>query len=186
MSNQIMTMLNDGYINSKVNIRMDLVHTHVTPYISQGNDGADLDGIAFGNQPEFTQIRALRDQYGADLVAMLVSSSGYGGIGYVFQGFPGSDQIGYSVSDISILSYLVVNHELGHNMGMAHDYDNSDPNFQTFRPKSYGYKNCGSQPFTTIMSYECTNVPSFPKNVHSSTTNTFEGRQLHDDVSQNP
>ena len=63
-------------------------------------------------------VHALRQAYGADVVAMIVGRGQYCGVGYM------GPSIGsmYSVSSYSCATgYYTFGHEIGHNFGLNHD-----------------------------------------------------------------
>src|SRR5690606_32235448 len=77
----------------------------------------DLEGNTDGHMDE---VHDLRNQYGADMVAMINSNHDYCGI--AFMGFGPHDYQMFSVTNYSCaVGNLSFAHELGHNMGAAHD-----------------------------------------------------------------
>lgn len=65
---------------------------------------------------------------------------------------------------------MTFNHELGHNSGLAHNHENAGSS--GFKEYGYGYRNCSTGGFRTIMSYSC-GTPRV--NHYSSTVNTYNG-----------
>jgi hypothetical protein len=107
-----------------------------------------------------TQVRALRDRYGADLV------QAWGDFGWQFcgQGYQNTGRAAaewaYSVVNVRnsyttcIDTYMPPLHELGHNMGAAHDRKNTQAGTQGGATvDAYGYIPAGGQ-FATIMAYD--------------------------------
>jgi uncharacterized protein YhjY with autotransporter beta-barrel domain len=143
------------------------------------------------------QVHTLRNQYGADVVALLVngpgSSGGTVGVGYIMQtvGSYFADYA-FSVTEVNFAtgpSYALL-HEIGHNLGAAHDRDHaSTPGAY---PYSYGYQRSATPRFRTIMSYNCSgvncptvthwsnpnvNYQGYPTGVASSQSNSADNRQ---------
>ena len=99
------------------------------------------------------EIHPLRDQVGADVVTLLLKTTGNtSGVGWLLDDLdPRFEAYAFNVTDICCATGgLVFAHELGHNMGAAHDwYVDADPGAFTY---SHGYvePGCG---FKTIMAY---------------------------------
>ena len=162
---QLVALGNQAYIDSQVNIVLRLVHTAQVGYSDTTANNTALDALTNGTDPTLANVGALRDQYGADLVALLRPfnntvhiSCGNGWLnGYnqqavsLFAGYgyavvsDGTDTggSGYFCSDFSLT------HELGHNMGSAHD--RAHASYSGAYLYSYGYGVASR--FGTIMSY---------------------------------
>jgi len=154
--NNLVAIANQAYIDSGVGITLRLVGTVEIDYSETTSINTALDDLSDGIGP-FAGVAALRRQYGADLVQLIrpyrgsVAGCGLAWIGSA-QPLP---QYGYSVSadgpdaegsntycyDISLA------HELGHNMGAAHD--RAHANAPGAYDYSYGYGFDGK--FATIM-----------------------------------
>ena len=129
-------------------------------WAARGSDAFALAGNA--------QVAAWRNQYGADLVSMLVQDGlGSCGIGYVMRSvgacFATSGfQVTASGCAVGNLSYA---HEHGHNMGMEHDPPNGTTPSNASYPWSFGHIVDGS--YRTVMAYAsactagCTRRPFF-------------------------
>ncbi len=111
--------------------------------------------------------RALRDQYGADMMALYVhrDSNPDCGRGYVMRNLgAGFAEWPYQYSHITC-GNRVYAHESGHNMGLEHDPDNSGVGStpaEASRPWSFGHGVAdGGNSFRTIMAYAsvCGNNP---------------------------
>ncbi len=159
---------NTIFQNSRMNLRFRLVHHQVFNAIPQdatsaSNDVRSAEGIL-----------ALRNKYGADLVAHW-NFNGSAGSGNVYSG---RDNAAYSTSRLSnIRSIYTFVHEAGHNLGAHHcrqslidqDRDNmiSDDRYY------YGHllKGSSGNTFRTVMAYNscesfgiggsCTRIPRF-------------------------
>lgn len=145
---------NTTYVNSDIKQRVRLVHTALVPFAETGSFSSSLTNLRSGG-PGLTTVAALRDQYRADLVMMLVRpvSPDACGIGYlmtnVSQAFAVS---GFSVTDTNCVPILTMAHEWGHNMGANHDWFVST----NLLPYTYahGYANWRpGQRWRTVMSY---------------------------------
>ncbi|HEX7129524.1 MAG TPA: FG-GAP-like repeat-containing protein [Rhodanobacteraceae bacterium] len=172
--NNLVDVANQAYADSGVNQRIRLVHTMQVSYTDTNDDTKALDDVT-GNDgngnsvpvPSALQgIASARAQYGADLVVLLRKFNNAGnngcGVGWLIGGgeqgiIPSEDNaFGYSVvQDGSDAGYYCLDstfaHELGHNMGSAHDRANStQPGAYAY---SYGYRGNGVDGFATIMSY---------------------------------
>jgi len=117
---------NTSYVNSDIALRVRLVHTAQVDYTEVSNFGTNLSNLRTGTGAGLAGVEALRNQYGADLVAMLVhpSSPSACGIAYVMTTVSTAfSPFGYSVTDTACLSpNFTFAHELGHNMGAQHDW----------------------------------------------------------------
>ena len=139
-----------------------LVYVAEVDYAESGNIGDDLQNLRKADDAILNEIHATRDAYMADLVTMIIAegNNNYCGLAYK----PSS--LGTYLKDwafgVSALDYpgslscspLTLSHELGHNMGNAHDRAN---NYETeLFPYSYGYQSPNGT-FRDIMSYDCPN-----------------------------
>jgi len=97
-----------------------------------------------------------RDAYDADLVAQLVDIPNFCGRAWLS---PDDSLYGFSVSDSDCaLGNLTFAHELGHNMGCAHDPDNAG---SSFTPYGYGHR-WNSNQWRSVMAYAPgSRVPQF-------------------------
>ncbi|MCB1019740.1 MAG: Ig-like domain-containing protein, partial [Acidobacteria bacterium] len=118
---------NTTFLNSNMFARYVLVHTALAGHDDAGsaNGGMSTD-LSWVLSDSATA--ALRNQYGADMVSLVVNDgAGSWGLGYV-QRSPGSSFAGYAFQvtarscAVGNLSYA---HEHGHNLGFEHDPANS-------------------------------------------------------------
>jgi peptidyl-Asp metalloendopeptidase len=105
-------------------VTVRLVHSQEVDYTEGDDLGVDLDRLS-GRQPGyFDFVPALRDQYKADIVHMIVEGKGDAcGIGWMDEpGYSDSPDYAFSVSDrrCAAGNYSFA-HEIGHNLGMNHD-----------------------------------------------------------------
>jgi hypothetical protein len=170
----LVDLTNLAFLASGVNQQIRLVHTVEVDYPDNTSNSTALDELTGFNDSgnpvtipaALRGIAALRIQYGADLVALIRrydnATQGGCGVGWMIGGdetpiVPSeAKEYGYSVvSDGSDGGFYCLDttfaHELGHNMGDAHDRANaSNPGAYSY---SYGYIGTGTSGFSTIMAY---------------------------------
>lgn len=114
---------NAGYVASGINLTMTLVHVGEANYTEAATDVHDraLEALTFTDDGEIDEIHALRDQYGADLVAMLIEERTSCGLGWIFNSLP---DYGFQVSSWDCVGggNNTLAHEFGHNQGALHDW----------------------------------------------------------------
>jgi hypothetical protein len=175
----LVDIANQAYTASGVNQQIRLVHTVEVSYPDNTSDDTalnELTGLDQNHNPvpipaSLQGIAGLRTQYGADLVTLIrgfdATTQGGCGVGWLV----GGDEHSITPSDDKVWGYNVVNdgtsnnssgkpvycldttfaHELGHNMGNAHDRAHADHAGAYFY--SYGYLGNGTNGFSTIMAY---------------------------------
>jgi hypothetical protein len=147
---------NQSYANSGVDQRVRLVHTEEVTY-----DEADFDwGTTLGRLTGKTDgyidhVHTLRDTYCADEVVLIVNATaGSCGIGWVMQSVSTSFE-GHAFTVVSrhcATGNYSFAHEMGHNMGCAHDRANAS--VLGAYDYSFGYQ-APDEAFRTIMAYNC-------------------------------
>ena len=176
---------NTAYTNSNVAQRLRLVYKGEINYAESATANAldnfsiDLNLLTDQAGPDdpggvMDSAHTLRDTYHADLVVLLADySGGYCGLAWIMlnEG-PGFESSGFSVVnwDCAVAPQNSFAHELGHNMGLAHDRLNANG---AVLPYAYGYAVPGS--FRTIMAYSCS--PSCPRVRHFSNPNVLYAGQ---------
>ena len=148
---------NQSFGNSNVSASVNVVHTAQINYTESGDISDDLCRLTgsstftpstcsgVSNLSAMDNVHSLRNQYGADLVVLLVNSGG-AGVGWLRS----TVSYGFTVVrwDLAVGNYTFA-HEIGHNLGAAHDRDNgNNPYFQY----GHGYRYTPAN-WHTIMSY---------------------------------
>ena len=143
---------NRYYANSLILPRVRLVHSYEVDY-GQADDSlsTDLERLRAPDDGFLDEIHAMRNQHGADLVALLVGRvamyCGYANVYY------GSERGGFSVTAQECGAYVFA-HELGHNQGAHHDPGTNMLNESLVLGFPYGQGLCNSPGnWRTIMSY---------------------------------
>ena len=149
-----------SYRNSDIGIRLRLVHKHQVRYFPTSDMGLDLDFLTESDDGFMDELHTLRDEYGADLVALIVKRDieSVCGIAWLpdFPRFPDKDfsEMGFSVigQNCEMVNFYTFAHELGHNQGADHNPFNAfggpPPTF------SYRHGTCNTvEGWNTIMSY---------------------------------
>lgn len=147
---------NTSYANSQIAQRIRLVQTALVSYTEVSEFGTNLAALRAGTGAGLEGVAALRNQYAADLVMMLIhpTSPSACGIAYVQNTVSAAfAPSGYSVTDTSCMSPgFTFAHELGHNMGAHHDWYVSSSQFPY--PYAHGYVNPNvGHRWRTIMAY---------------------------------
>jgi peptidyl-Asp metalloendopeptidase len=121
------TNMNTANTNAGVNsnISFNLVHTYEVVYTESGTTGTDLSRLRATSDGFMDDIHTQRTLYSADLVSLIVASpTNTCGIGYL-----NTNATNYSANNgfnVTVYNCVVGNysmaHELGHNMGLNHDW----------------------------------------------------------------
>jgi hypothetical protein len=165
---------NRAYELSGIPTKFRLVKTHFesayNDYTNQWE--ATLAFLRNNGDGQLDYVHAMRDQFGADFVSMLVDTGSYCGIGYM----PLTPTAGDAFSLVQwncATGYYSFAHEIGHNMGCNHDLANAGGDFGG---SNYGYRDPSAQ-FRSILAYDCS--PSCPRIQYFSNPNiNYNGRVL--------
>lgn len=160
--NTSISLANSGLTNSNVTAVFNLVGTVKTESFSDGQYdlGQMLDFLEDPNDGVFDIVTDLRSSAGGDLVMLYADASSKCGIGNL-PGTLGIDQNNraFSVTHIDCVTSYTPAHEMGHNLGLEHNFEDSSRGQSggraaAVRPYAFGYRDPGY--FRTIMSYSCT------------------------------
>lgn len=130
--------INQAFANGGLALEFKLVA--VKPLLLEEPDNGGWSALLnqFKDDP---QAKSLRDQYGADLMALYAyqQTPSICGIGYVMR-YPGPNfsELGYSIT-LTQCSPSTFAHETGHNMGLEHDPDNGPDPANASYPYAFGY-----------------------------------------------
>ncbi|MEM7204325.1 MAG: reprolysin-like metallopeptidase [Planctomycetota bacterium] len=152
---------NQGYANSGVHPRLALIHTEeMVGYAEPSNFSSILSDLAGQFDGKMDHVHPLRDQHGADLVAMLVDNDQLCGLSYLMTTVsPTFEDRAFSVinRECATVDYGF-GHQVGHNFGCAHEPASAGSAAYAF---SYGYRT-PDQRFRTIMALDPgTRVPIY-------------------------
>ncbi len=156
---------NTSFTASGIDVHFNLVHTALVNHNDSNNTGTDLAWVA-GD----ATVKAMRNQYYADLVSLVVENGGSGVCGQAYVQRSISSGFSESAFQVTVRSCAVGNlsyaHEHGHNLGFEHNPENGiQPPTSASFVWSYGHYVDGS--FRTVMSYAdpctlgCTRVQRF-------------------------
>lgn len=156
---------NDEFARSETRVRLRLVGLRPVAYIEEtgaGSHAAALDRLRRTSDGEMDEVHALRDALGADVVCLVVQGTDPGNIGiaYVLDSLAEperqfNDLFAFSVvQNAWLVGSSTFSHEIGHNLGCAHDREHSE--FPGLFPYSYGYRFGGpaQNRYRTIMAYQ--------------------------------
>lgn len=145
---------NVAYAASGVTQEVVLVHTEeMVGYSEPSSFNQILQDLQGTNDGKMDNVHGLRTQYGADCVAMLCANTQYCGLAYLMSNPSASFAAwAFSVTNYSCMqNSQTLAHELGHNMGCAHDPQNSSAGSGAYS-YSFGYRTPNNQ-YRTIMAY---------------------------------
>ncbi|MTI87364.1 MAG: T9SS type A sorting domain-containing protein [Balneolaceae bacterium] len=191
---QAMNFSQTAMDNSGLRIELRVAHSYKNDYTDDNSDTeAGTHLRRFTQNPAnpifqtttyngyMEEVHELRNEYGADLVALVMSEPNTGGIAWMLTDTGGEPAWGFSVNRVQQIAFgYTLVHELGHNMGNAHSKtqtssasDNGGGLFQY----SAGYQDFTGG-FHTVMAYSdgLNRVPLF-----SSPDLTYEGRSAGTD-----
>lgn len=170
----LVAVLDTALVDSDTGLRARLVYTGPVTLTDDNADQAqnlaNLSGLTSGEAPTITQdlsaLRAYRTSHGADLIGIIqLTDAGHGGCGIAnILGAPATNgdinaswaAQAYSVtgdwySDTGFCSDITYAHEVGHNLGMAHNVEDAGGVGTGVRTFAHGHRqDCD---FITIMAY---------------------------------
>jgi hypothetical protein len=185
----VQNRLNQVASNSNLDLTFTVVHSLASNYTSQTTTSStslsnDLTALRTGAN-ELSEVNAVRDQYGADVVAMMIdhgSAYGYVGLGYNLIYWQGDSTSAFTVSAIRAvdLSNTLV-HEIGHNLGAQHPKALAgSPGPNPFLDNEYSagwfFEGANGTKYHTVMGYNYNNGNYYsPAPLFSSPLLTYQG-----------
>jgi hypothetical protein len=176
---------NQAYSNSQIAMQLRLIHTAEVAYAESGAIDTDLTRLRSNTDGIMDQVHQLREQHKADLVALIVDNGGSScGIAYVMANGPRASfaSSAFSVTARDCIANNTLAHELGHNMGNAHDRATGGTGVFAY---SYGYRDEVGR-FRTIMAYACPTLSCPRVKFFSNPRLLYNGRPLGIDHTVNP
>ena len=157
---------NSAYSNSSIDMKLRLMHVEEIDYDEAGSYSDHLYRLTDPVDGYMDQVHILRDEYGADMVALLVADGEYCGIAWLMLNLsPAFEQYAFSVTTWYCAVNLVLAHELGHNQGCCHAPGDGGGCFQGgLYSHSVGYRFFGNSGtlWRTVMAYSPgTRIPNF-------------------------
>lgn len=144
---------NDTFQRSNLPTRLRLVHSQSVNY-QEGEPGADLRNLRNRGDGQMDEVHQIRDEKGADLVALIADSAKWGrtaGIGYIGNG--NSASYGFSATGFRFTaSGGTFAHEIGHNLGCQHDADNAGTSGPAYA-KGWRFTGDSGRQHRTTMAY---------------------------------
>lgn len=147
---------NQAYLNSKVDLQLNVVHLGEVSYVESGDMTRSLSDLQGASDGQMDGIHRLRDDRGADLVMLVTEDANYCGYANTMRNVgPGFAAWAFSIVKTSCLTNHSLVHELGHNMGAQHNIENASGGGAY--SYSYGFRRCVSDGtgFRTVMAYSC-------------------------------
>lgn len=163
------TNFNTALTNSGVsNVTINLVYSGEIAYTESGNISTDLTRFRTNNDSYMDNIHTLRTTYAADICSLITSTpTNTCGLGYVNTNptnYTGTAGFSVSLYNCAVSNYSLA-HEMGHNMGLRHDWyvDTSTTpcshhhGYTNRTAITLGTSSVSSQRWRTIMAYndEC-------------------------------
>lgn len=153
--NQALLRAQQALDNSLTYINLRLVHSAQIDYTESGDSGTDLSRLRLTSDGYMDDVHTWRDAYGADVVSLFAQVEDTGGVGYALTSEAGFPAWAFNLSRVQQVSYgYTMIHEIGHNMGAGHHYQQ---NFQT-GPQLYDYSSgwrweSGGSWYASVMAY---------------------------------
>lgn len=144
---------NTAYTLSGIDLKLNLVHS----YKSTINEPASINIALLESLKTNSDVKSKREEYGADVVVLLATSSKSCGLGYVnFR--PGQSKKSSKNHFFSVVRLecatgnFSFGHEIGHNLGARHDRGQEALCGDSYS-YNYGHRHPGK--FRSMMSYAC-------------------------------
>ena len=123
---ELVEVANEGFENSGLTTRLRMVGVELVDYFEVRDEmETDLDRLQEEDDGFADGIHEQRENHGADLVALLRdggTDDGTAGIAFMLDNLDGDPEWAFSVTEAqSTNSWHAFTHEIGHNLGCAHD-----------------------------------------------------------------
>ncbi|HTV01169.1 MAG TPA: M12 family metallo-peptidase [Luteitalea sp.] len=168
---------NDALANSLVQAGVRLVDVREVPYVESRSLETDLDRLTELNDGVMDDVHTWRNASGADLVSLIVERNDLQleGLAWLMQ----SPSVFFESRAFSVVmrraaAALTLAHEVGHNLGLAHDRANALA--AGAFDYAYGYRN--PPYFRDLMSYPCSGAPCPAVPYFSNPDVTYGGRPM--------
>lgn len=155
------------YTNSAINISLNPVYLGAVDYTETGDMQTDLNKIGLGSG-QFTAVPALRDDYKADIVVLIIEqeNSAFGGLAWDIPDIAGNPNTAFlAMRRAELGRNLTLAHEIGHLCGCAHDREHAVnlAFYVGLRPYIFGYRfEIQDVTYVDVMAYEPgVSFPSF-------------------------
>ena len=161
---------NDAHANTETMITLNLVYSYEENYTETGSNANDLDRLTFSSTYDpwgresalgaymLDDVHTYRDTYGADFTIMM-NATGSGGLAWSLTQNTGRPDLAFCViDDNNFLSYTP-GHEIGHNMGLSHAYDQdyqwgpTGGDFGNYSAGWHWHPTPGQNGYCTVMTY---------------------------------
>lgn len=159
------TNFNNSLINSGIpNVTINLVYTGEIAYTETGNISTDLSRFRNPSDGFLDEVHNLRALYGADLCGLITATpTNTCGLGYLNTNpvnYSNNAAFSVSLRNCAVSNYTL-SHEMGHNMGLNHDwYVNQSTNpcsnlhgYVNQTAVTLGTASTGAQRWRTMMAY---------------------------------
>ncbi|MDR0421238.1 MAG: M12 family metallo-peptidase [Prevotellaceae bacterium] len=157
--NQAMLRTNISHTNSLTGITFNLAYKHKTDY-TEVNTNQDLYNLTYDNDGYMDEVHDLRKQYKADLVMFIPEVDFTGGVAWLLGNYipgDGRPDYGFGLSRVQQTSFTyTMVHEMGHNMGCGHHWQQNYQAGPGLFSYSSGYRgqDASLNWYSTIMTYE--------------------------------
>ena len=125
-------MANQAYINSNIDMQLNLVKMVETNYVETGDIYTSLNDLTGTGDGKMDEVHTLRNQYAADQVSLISADTNACGIGWLMSTSdtvssmaPYAFSVVHDDSSYACLSDHTLAHELGHNQGDQHNIEDS-------------------------------------------------------------
>jgi len=165
---QAVSLANNAYVNSGVNIDLVLLRTAPSP-VQEATAGMEATLDAFQSNDS---VNSVRDTYGADFMVLLSENADNCGRSHLWSNGDVAHAVINSTCAIDSMTFV---HEVGHLQGLNHERDAAE----TSPGYNYGYRVCATDGFRDLMSTDCSNGTNPPRILYFSTpSHTYNGYPL--------